>query len=164
MSPEPTPSEPVLGPCRVYRGAISDSGYGLVSFGAIRPGPRNIRRQIRLHRWVVEQVEGPLLPGQVVMHRCDNPPCFRYDHLRRASQAENMADMRAKGRQGSIPVLPGSTNPNAKLTEADVRAIRTLAGLVSTSELAARFRVNKGNIRSVVRGDSWRHVPMDATA
>jgi hypothetical protein len=34
----------------------------------------------------------------LVLHDCDNPPCFRLDHLRLGTHAENMADMRAKGR------------------------------------------------------------------
>ena len=39
-----------------------------------------------LHRWVWEQVNGPIPPGMVVMHRCDNPPCFRLDHLMLGTQ------------------------------------------------------------------------------
>lgn len=72
-------------PCRVYQGRRHVRGYGLLG-----------RRY--LHRWVWEQVNGPIPPGLVVMHRCDNPPCFRLDHLALGTQADNLADMRTKGR------------------------------------------------------------------
>jgi hypothetical protein len=34
----------------------------------------------------------------VVMHMCDTPACYRLDHLQLGTQAENAADMKAKGR------------------------------------------------------------------
>lgn len=37
-------------------------------------------------------------PGAVVMHRCDNPLCVNIDHLSVGTQADNMDDMKAKGR------------------------------------------------------------------
>lgn len=51
------------------------------------------------HRMAFEQAWGTTLqPGDVVMHTCDNPPCINPLHLRRGTQAENNADMTAKGR------------------------------------------------------------------
>ena len=38
------------------------------------------------------------IEGKVVMHICDNPACFRYDHLRVGTQIDNIHDMFAKGR------------------------------------------------------------------
>ncbi len=40
------------------------------------------RNQQGLHRWVMEQVHGAdAIRGRSVMHLCDNPACFRFDHL-----------------------------------------------------------------------------------
>ena len=75
-------------PCLVYRGHLVD-GYGY---------PWLEGRRVLLHRWVVEQVEGPLLPGEVVRHTCDNRPCFRYSHLIRGSVADNNRDMTSRRR------------------------------------------------------------------
>lgn len=77
--------------CLEYRGRRHSRGYGYLT---LEPGKR-----VMLHRWIVEQVDGrPLEPGEVVRHKCDNPPCFRYDHLERGTQADNIDDMIQKGR------------------------------------------------------------------
>ena len=62
------------------------------------PGYGKHRNQQYLHRWVWEQINGPIPSGMEVMHICDNRACFRYDHLRLGTHAENMADMIAKAR------------------------------------------------------------------
>ena len=75
-------------PCLEYRGPRTKGGYGQPTFDGV---------QVLLHRWIVEQVEGPLLPGEVVRHTCDNPPCFRYDHLIRGTYADNAQDAIERG-------------------------------------------------------------------
>lgn len=75
--------------CLEWRGPTNKGGYGQVK----RQG-----RNVLLHRLVIELAEGPLLPDEVVRHTCDNPPCFRYSHLVRCTQLDNIADMVAKGR------------------------------------------------------------------
>jgi len=140
--------------CLVYRGPDNGHGYGRVSFGPPRVdarGRRRGRQLVQLHRWVVEQVEGPLSPGEVVMHTCDNPPCFRYDHLVRATQLVNVRDAERKGRGRR---LLGEAHPNAKLTAADVADIR--ASSDSQRELAARHGVSRTLIRKVRAGTVWR--------
>jgi hypothetical protein len=55
--------------------------------------------ETRVHRLVWTLVnEQPIPPGMLIMHTCDRPPCCNPRHLRLATDAENMADMRAKGR------------------------------------------------------------------
>jgi len=53
----------------------------------------------------------------------------------------------------------GEKNPRAKLTESDVRLIRTLGahGLTQRA-IAAKFEVSKRAIEAVLTGQSWRHV------
>ena len=80
-------------PCVVYEGFRNAGGYGRV----------NKRVDGKLISWFVhrlawEAVHGPIPPGMCVMHLCDNPPCYRLDHLKLGTPAENMADMKEKGR------------------------------------------------------------------
>lgn len=89
-------------PCREYRGNLHNFGYGYPPIGAQRlkpTGGKNGRRCVLLHRWVMEQVLGrPLASDEVVRHLCDNPPCFRYDHLALGTQDDNVGDMVEHGR------------------------------------------------------------------
>ena len=78
-----------MSPCRESTRTTKD-GYGYC---------RADGKQWRTHRWVVAQIDGEdAIKGKVVMHECDNPACYRYDHLRIGSQADNMIDMASKGR------------------------------------------------------------------
>lgn len=85
---ESTVSSPRLPttPCREY------PGRGRYAHTSLNGKP------VTLHRWIVEQVEGPLLPGEVVRHKCNNTRCYRYDHLLRGTQYDNMHDMIEQGR------------------------------------------------------------------
>jgi hypothetical protein len=60
-------------------------------------------------------VYGYIPPGMYVLHKCDNPPCIRADHLFLGDHGDNMRDMAAKGRQArQWAVCPrcGSTDKN----------------------------------------------------
>ena len=48
------------------------------------------------HRVVFEHANGPT--RLEVLHHCDNPPCCELSHLFEGTQADNLADMYAKGR------------------------------------------------------------------
>lgn len=50
------------------------------------------------HRAAWEMTNGPIAVGAVVCHSCDNPSCCNPAHLFLGTQAENLSDMRRKGR------------------------------------------------------------------
>lgn len=80
--------------CREYQGpTVKGYGYTYLDGG-----------RVLVHRWVWEQVDGPIPTGMEVMHTCDNPPCFLYDHLRLGAHVDNMADMNKKRRNGMTKV------------------------------------------------------------
>jgi hypothetical protein len=53
------------------------------------------------HRVAYVLANGPIEPGQVVMHTCDVPACVNPAHLKLGSQGDNNRDCFAKGRNPS---------------------------------------------------------------
>lgn len=79
----------VQGDCWVWTGSPDRWGYGQMRHGG---------RKVGVHRLAYEVFVGPIPPGMVVMHLCDNPPCFKPEHLRVGTQRDNVIDMIDKGR------------------------------------------------------------------
>jgi hypothetical protein len=74
--------------CTEWNGARSSAGYGQKWWdGKVR----------YVHRLVWELLHGPIPPGMQVLHRCDNPPCYRPDHLFLGTQHDNLVDAGRKG-------------------------------------------------------------------
>jgi DNA invertase Pin-like site-specific DNA recombinase len=94
-----------------------------------------------------------------VLHHCDTRNCINPEHLFLGTQADNIADMDAKGRRyrGSINV--GSRNGGAKLGEDEVLEIRRLVSAGTTyGDLARRFGVSLTAISKVVLRKKWKHI------
>lgn len=84
------------------------------------------------------------------LHRCDNPPCFEPAHLFIGAGVDNQADCIAKGRK---PV--GELHPHARLSEDQVRVIRSLAASgVERPLIAIQFGVSNSLVDQIV----WRHI------
>lgn len=97
----------------------------------------------------------------MVLHRCDNPPCVNPEHLFLGTNADNVADMIAKGRSRA---LRGEAHPSAKLTEKKVTAIRRLYGprrprnvrkRPFMKDLASRFGISTAQVAHIVNGEHW---------
>jgi hypothetical protein len=118
-------------------------------------------RSIGAHRWVVAQIHGwEAIEGKDVMHLCDNPPCFRYDHLAIGTHAENMAMSHARGRSSTIGIQKfGVEHHNAKLTPETVKEARLRwEGGESCPSIAKDLGVSRATIRRAVIGETWGHV------
>lgn len=81
------------GECWVWTGSRAGGtkvgGYGrFYLHGRVMPA----------HRRAWELTSGPIADGLLVLHRCDNPPCVRPDHLFLGSYRDNMLDASAKNR------------------------------------------------------------------
>lgn len=119
-------------------------GYGLVQCDG---------QEFRCHRISFEVFKGPIPDGMKVLHSCDNRPCINPVHLFLGSDADNVADMDAKGRRY---VLRGSENGMSKLVDDDIRAIRR--ALDSGLWLAEQFGVSPSLISLIRLGKVWKHV------
>jgi HNH endonuclease len=85
---ERTIPEPNTG-CLLWTGVTDTNGYGHVTIAGHR-------RQSHRVAWQLEH--GPIPDGIKVLHRCDTPACVNVAHLSLGTQADNVADMYAKGR------------------------------------------------------------------
>lgn len=129
--------------CWNWTGCKLNTGYGQMwAYGRARS----------THRLSYELHRSPLPEGVQLCHRCDNRACVNPDHLFIGTNAENMADKVAKGRQAR-----GVGIAQSKLTENDVIAIRA-AKDISQTLIAEQFGVSSGLISLVLSKKIWRHV------
>jgi hypothetical protein len=127
--------------CWPWRGHANAKGYGRLQF----------RGRLELAHRVAFFMHHGRWPDPCALHRCDNPPCCNVSHMFEGDQALNNEDKRAKRRH-----VFGEAVHTRKLTEDDVRAIRTVGG--SNRALAARFGVDRSTISTIRSGRTWSHV------
>ena len=134
--------------CMEFNGYRNDSDYGIV---------RRRGQKFLAHRWSWIEEHGEIPDGMCVCHHCDNPPYINPDHLFLGTPNDNIADRHAKGRSASAR---GTDNPNARITEDEVAAIRRLHAdrEANQYQIAAQFGLAQTTVSSIVRNKSWRHV------
>jgi hypothetical protein len=111
---------------------------------------------------VALRLSGVIVPGgMLVCHRCDNPLCVNPAHLFVGTDRDNSDDKIAKGRyrNGSTQ---GTAHHEAKLTDADVLAIRRRHNnrKGTRAALAVEFGVHPETITNVANSRTWRHLPL----
>lgn len=129
------------------------------------------------HRAVWEAHHGAIPAGKMLCHHCDNPSCVNLDHLYIGTHADNMRDMRERkrsfgatqpekcrevGRRTGLQNTwaRGTSNPKAKLTEAQVQAIRH--SVEPTKALVERYGVDRSTIQRIRSGNAWRAAALRA--
>jgi hypothetical protein len=123
-------------------GVFADTGYGAFWLSTRQ-------QNVGAHRVAALLTLGP--GDGFVLHSCDNPPCCNPAHLRYGTPADNMADRSDRGRAPA-----GERHPNAKLTQAQVDAIRLERNAGDTlREIAERYGVTLQNIHYITSGERW---------
>lgn len=132
--------------CLIWPFGANDRGYGQVRDGeTMKPA----------HRVMCELKHGPPpTPKHQSAHSCGNGHggCCSPVHVRWATRIENEADKISHGTDSR-----GERHGHAKLSEADVLAIRSVEN--ANSELATSFGVSVGHIGKIKRNVLWRHLP-----
>lgn len=119
-------------------------GYGVMTIDGHRA---------YVHREACIKVHGhPPTPNHLAAHNCGNghQGCCNPTHVYWATNAENQKD---RVRDGTYQF--GELNPTAKLTEADVLAIRAMKGEKLQREIADMFGISRENVSAIHRNKSW---------
>lgn len=101
-----------------------------------------IARSVYAHRLAYELKHGCKLdPSQKVLHDCDNPSCINPDHLTLGTQADNLKQMKDRGRGLK------------KLTLAQIESIRAeyVPRKVGSPQLAAKYGVSATYIQHILK-------------
>lgn len=134
--------------CWVHKNRSNDYGYNSLRVGSRVRGIHRV--SYATHNGVDVDDLGL---GLVVMHSCDNPPCFNPEHLGLGTEAENMEDASSK-----LRLRVGEENHYAKLKQDDVRSIRTLSSEYSAKDLAQKYNVHVVTIYNIINRKTWKHL------
>jgi hypothetical protein len=133
------------GACWIWKGK-KEQGYGKIYF----KGKRRFA-----HRVAWELTNGSIPEGLLVLHSCDEPACVNPAHLWLGTQADNMKDMREKGRD-----VHGEQSPHSRLTEEQVKEILRIhgEGKLNMKEISKLVDVHYNTVRRIINREDWKHV------
>lgn len=133
--------------CWEWTGHRNARGYGHISV---------LQKLVLTHRHAWMLTNGPIPDGQFVLHRCDNPPCVRPDHLYLGTSGDNVRDRQSRGRSAD---MRGEKHGRAKLTGDQVITIRSLHSAGNGhSAIARQYGVTPQLIYRIVTRRAWRHI------
>lgn len=118
----PCPNPNLAGPCHIFRGAKLGLGYG--NFQGMHG------KTVLVHRYVWEQVHGPIPKGLEIDHRCRVYACCNINHLRvvthKVNSTENSDSVGAVNKvKTHCPAGHEYTASNTRINRAGSRVCRT---------------------------------------
>ncbi len=129
------------GGCWEWTAYRNEPGYGIISFG---------QKRYLAHRILWQELNRPLAPGEVVRHRCDNPPCCRPDHLEPGTARDNAMDSVNRGR----------AHRSKNVTDEQVIEMRDrYANGESSRMLAEDYGTTRMHVVEIVTGRSRKYLP-----
>lgn len=133
--------------CWLWTGPYYPNGYGRITSKG---------KEILAHRLSYKLYKGQIEEGKVVMHTCDVRCCVNPDHLKVGTQKENLHDMYDKGRR----IQTGEHNHRAKLTEKEVKEIRTKyrKGVITYKQLGEEYNVTGDLIGYIINHKIWKDI------
>jgi len=133
--------------CMIWTKSLDVDRYGIYSY--IENG---VRKTHRAHRFSYELNYGPISPGKMIRHLCNNRSCINPKHLIEGTHAENMKDVALSD------IQKGSNHSKAKLNEKQVLKIKKMLieNRLSYAEIAKQFSVSKETISAIKNNRSWQ--------
>jgi hypothetical protein len=143
--------------CWEWPAGKNKAGVGVGTYGRIcvpsksgGPGHRSL-----VHRAAYEAAVGPIPDRLCVLHRCDNPPCFRPSHLFLGTALTNALDKKEKGR---CQKTSGEALSFSRLTDREIIEIRSLYPGMTQRRIGAMFGVSQAHISSIILRKWWKHI------
>lgn len=138
------------GYCWVWLASTDTKGYGLIG---ISSGKTKLA-----HRYSYFLEYGEIPKGQLVLHKCDNPPCVNPDHLFLGSHTDNARDRSAKGRNNRAN-QKGENCYLSKLTYQQVVEIRKAYhpnkfGIIK--KIADKYGITAGYCGKIINNRVWK--------
>jgi hypothetical protein len=135
--------------CIKYPGSLNRDGYGDTSY---------LGERALSHRAAYAKAHGLRmsdLKGIIIRHTCDNPACINPEHLIPGTHADNMNDMKVRGRAAKY-----EQNGRSKLTLRDVEFIRANAipkdKDFGFTAIAKRLNVTTNTVWAAFHNISWK--------
>lgn len=130
--------------CLPWPYADDGKGYGQIRIDG---------KMVRVIRVVCEETHGPPpTPKHEASHSCGKGHlgCVTKKHLSWKTRTENQADRLVHGTHNC-----GERHWRAKLTENDIREIRSLKGIVTQTAISARYGIIRQTVSDIQAGKRW---------
>lgn len=133
--------------CWEWQGSRYKDGYGQFHVPAIGHVAHRVAYVL-----FVEEID----TDDLVLHKCDNPPCVNPNHLYKGDASQNAND-RFERKPGII--VRGSLNGMSKLTEGEVLDIKMkLAENIKPRVIAEMYEISPKTVSDIRTGRYWKHV------
>jgi hypothetical protein len=131
------------GECWEWLGCRTPKRYGLTNYKG---------KTERTHRVAFFLTNGET--KKWVLHKCDNPPCCKPEHLYAGVRKDNLRDMDERNRRAK-----GQLIVTAKVDEHIVQLIRQKRSAgASRKEISEELGISRQIIGFIDRGQTWKHV------
>jgi hypothetical protein len=121
----------------------------------------NVGTKIMVHRLVGIHFVPNKYGYPYVLHKDDNRENNSEINLKWGTQTHNHEDSVRNGTNKNPPGVKWFENHKTKLNPEKVREIRKIrdSGIwISQENLAAKFEISRGTLRSILKGNHWKHV------